>query len=189
MKTEIPYRFGAPSSDGRDAQYRYPDVWSIETTTGPSRLVAAPSARHVDCLIELSREVAEPFGILLVMLIPRLGSRPGRYQSPRPTTREETEAFLRKHAAFFEFDGRAHIWVMSLPDKATLIYDNHDVLYAYGPIDKFTKVLERRGLTFGDVRYPVPHTHRYNPECDSGEEMVMKEWEWKWFPLQPNDDP
>jgi hypothetical protein len=132
MKIDAPYRFGVPSPEGQHVPYCYPDVWSIEATSGPSRLVAAPSARHVDCLIDLSREVAEPFGTLVVMLIPRCGSAPGRYQSPTPTTREETEAFLRRHEAFFESDGRAHVWLMSLPDKAKLIYDNHNVLRVAG---------------------------------------------------------
>src|SRR5262245_23861480 len=182
---ERTFRFGALSPDGTGSPHRYGDVWELERTTGPPRLVVAPSGSHLDCMIDLSRELREPFGILFVLVVSRCGNAPGRYQSPEPTSREETETFLRQHADFFQSDGRSHLWLMSLPDGATIVYDNHDVLYAYGPLDAYVRVLERRGLRRGQVCFPVPHTHCYNPHHDAGEQAVLATWAWKHFPLAP----
>jgi hypothetical protein len=161
----------------------YQDQWSQEKTTGPDRIVVAPrGGRHVDVLLELARCLREPFGILYVLLLSRTGVHsPGRYQSPVPTTREETEAFVG--------DGRHHLWLMSLPDKATLVYDNHDLLYAYGPLGPFKSALSALGFSEGAVGIPAPHQHSWNEEYDSTENEVMDYWDWKHFPLQPDDDP
>ena len=86
-----------------------------------------------------------------------------------------------------ERDGRHHIWVMSLPAKSTLVYDNHNVIYAYGPIADFQTGLEVAGLKGGEVRLPVPHHHRYNAEFDDVERGILKHWDWRVFPLQPGD--
>jgi hypothetical protein len=182
------FRLGTIGADGSESQHRYGDLWDIEQTTGPSRLVVAPSGNHLDCMIELSRQLQEPFGILFVLLVSRCGNAPGRYQSPEPTSREDTEYFLRRYAEFFQNDGRSHLWLMSLPDEATIVYDNHDVLYAYGPIDSYVRVLERRGLRRAPVRFPVPHTHCYNEPYDPIEEAVLGAWNWRHFPLAPDDE-
>ena len=169
----------------------YQDRWSLEKTTGPERLAVAPRGRrHIDVLLELAGCLQEPFGILYVLLLSRTGAHsPGRYQSPFPTTREETEAFARRFTNYFEGDGRHHLWLMSLPDQATLVYDNHDLVYAYGPLDRFKSVLTRLGFSEGAVAIPVPHQHSWNQEYDSTEDEVMEYWGWKRFPLQADDDP
>lgn len=186
---ETAYRFGAHGPDGNQFPYRYTNIWDIEQTTGPSRLVVAPLGNHVDCMLELSRELQEPFGILFVLLVSRCGNAPGRYQSPEPITREDTEHFVRGYADFFQNDGRSHLWLMSLPDQASIVYDNHEVLYAYGPIDAYVQVLNKRGLQRGTVQFPSPHTHCYNQLYDPMEEAMLKVWNWRHFPLAPDDDP
>jgi hypothetical protein len=171
------------SLNGPDA-FIYPNIWAQGKTTGPDRLIIAPSAGHVELLLELSRVLPEPFGILYVLTLPRI-SKEGRYQSPAPTDRAETEAFFRDYREFFEGDGRHHVWIMSLPAKATLIYDHHNVIYAYGPLDKYKQVLAAKGLKEEpDVCFPVPHEHNFNACYDSWEEKILAHWAWKHFPLK-----
>ncbi|HEY0604736.1 MAG TPA: hypothetical protein VGD58_17590 [Herpetosiphonaceae bacterium] len=98
-----------------DLPYIYPNIWEIEQTTGPQRLVIAPAAGHVDLLIELARLLPEPFGVLYILAVPRGGSEPGRYQNAQPCDRDDLEAFLRRFETFFESDARHHLWLFSLP--------------------------------------------------------------------------
>lgn len=60
------------------------------------------------------------------------------------------EGFLREFRAYFESDGRHHIWVSSLQASAlqasaTLVYDQHDVIYAYGPLESLQGYCRVRG--------------------------------------------
>ena len=170
--------------------YQYPGLWDMEPTTGPSRMVLAPAAGHVDLLLDLSRRLDEPFGVLYVLLLSRLGvAEPGRYQGPVPLDRAVMESFLEEFRDFFEGDGRHHVWVTSLNDQSTLVYDNHNVIYAYGPLDRYEQVVRAHGLSRAPVRFPVPHMHSYLPEFDQEEARVLRHWEWTQFPLQPDDDP
>ena len=168
--------------------YAHPNVWSNEKTTGPDRLVVAPSSGHVELMVELSRALPEPFGILYVLLISRLDNEPGRYQCPAPCGRSEMEAFLKEFEAYFESDGRHHVWVMSLPAAATLVYDQHNVIYAYGPLERYEKVLRKAGLKEGAVNFPAPHAHNYNPQYDEQERRVLNYWDWRKTPLLEGDD-
>lgn len=184
-----PFKFGT-LQDEVPVPYRYPDVYDDWPTTVGSRWAIGPSSRHIDLMIELSRELPEPFGMLYVLMVPRRGVRPaGRYQSPVPLERAVMESFLRQFEAFFENDGRHHVWITSLPRHDTLVYDNHNVIYAYGPLDGYEAVLRRRSLTRGRLQFPVPHTHHYHAQFDAAEEEVMARWEWKRFDLAPEDEP
>ena len=98
------------------------------------------------------------------------------------------EQFVREFAPYLEGDGRHHFWITSLPEHSTLVYDQHNVIFAYGPIDRFRRLLESRGFTRGEVRFPVPHMHCYNAPMDAEEERILAWWEWKHFPLQADDE-
>jgi len=177
------YKFGA--LDG--VAHIWPDVWSVEKTTGPKRLVAAPSSGHVDLLIELSRVLPEPFGILYVLMTPRMGHQCGRYQCPEPIDRATVGSFLHQFEEYFENDGRHHVWLTSLPREDTIVYDNHNVIYAYGPLRKYRKIIKARGLKKGSTRFPVPHVHCYNDCYDADEDRVMSYWEWRWSALADDE--
>jgi hypothetical protein len=189
QRIEGTLKFAATDAAGSESWYPYDDRWSLQRTT-PERLVIAPArGRHVDLLLDLARCVREPFGILYVLVVPRTGEHAdGRYQSPHPTTLAATEAFVQRFRGYFEGDGRHHLWLMSLPDAATLVYDNHDVIYAYGPLARYRAVLANRGFRESPVQIPDPHQHRYNQEFDGTERALIEYWGWRHFPLQPGDD-
>lgn len=182
------YKFGKLISPGEQVEYRYEDSWSIEKTKGPDRLVIAPASGQVGVLLDLMQQLPEPFGLLYVLVVSRCDHALGRYQSPHPTNRKETVQFLETYHDYLEGDGRHHIWVMSLPANSTLVYDRHNVIYAYGPLADFQTKLETRGMIQSDVRFPDPHCHLYNQEFDEAESRLIKHWDWKYFPLQPSDE-
>jgi len=186
-----PSKFAAMAPNGEEAPYPYQDRWRLEKTTGPDRLVVAPRRHgHVNALLDMAKTLREPFGILYVLLLPRTDSHaPGRYQSPSPTDWADTEAFVTRFRDYFEGDGRHGLWLMSLPDSATLVYDQHDLIYAYGPLDQYRDVLSQRGFEEGAAAIPAPHQHRYNAEFDASEQELMAYWDWRHFPLKAGDDP
>src|SRR5947208_3394735 len=91
--TPIRPKFGVPPSpQDKDIfeprPFHYPNLFDVQEIKGPQRIVLAPAARHIDLLLALLAELAEPFGILYVLLLSRLGkAEPGRYQSPQPVGR------------------------------------------------------------------------------------------------------
>jgi hypothetical protein len=176
--------------DGFEYQvHRYPDLFDVEKTTRPERLVIAPAEEHVELMLKLSEKMPGPFGILYVLLLSRKGAaRPGRYQSPELVDRGTMAWFMREFANYFEGDARHHVWIASPNDGSTLVYDQHNVIYAYGPVDEFRAVVEGAGLTRGPVQFPVPHVHAYNSQMDSEEERLLIWWEWRWSSLREGDE-
>jgi hypothetical protein len=169
--------------EGEALPFEYPEVYSVQSLGETERLAIAVRDRQVALLIELLEVLPEPFGMLYVLLESHRGYQPARYQSPEPTGRAETAAFLRAFSDYFERDGRHHLWLMSLPGQSTLVYDRHNVIYAYGPIDAFRSVLTARGLKEGKIPFPTPHVHRSHRDFDEGEEGVMTYCGWMAFAL------
>lgn len=184
----LPYKFGHLDASGNEAPYHYNNCWAIEKTTGPSRLVIGPTSGQVGLITKLARAMPEPFGILYVLLVPRGEGESGRYQSPAPVSFADMERFLWQFQDLVEKDARQHVWIAST-DNSALVYDNHNVIYAYGPLEKFEGILASSGLTrCDDIKFPVPHMHKYNFEFDEQAESVLKYWKWLHFPLQESDD-
>jgi len=184
---------GNPSKLGSlvDADFvphRYANSWDVQKTRGPERLVIGPESNQVELMLDLAQALAEPFGILYLLLISRRGREPARYQSPYPCERAEVESFFRSFKEFFEFDGRHHVWLISLPDSSTIVYDQHNVIYAYGPRQQFQDVLRKQGFRRGSVIFPAPHSHHYNSEFDDEEERLLAYWHWQQSPLQESDN-
>ncbi|HEY7086520.1 MAG TPA: hypothetical protein VH518_00445 [Tepidisphaeraceae bacterium] len=155
----IPAKFCHLES-GEHVPHDYGNLY-FEQPCGPStRLVIGPAARHVELLTELAAELGgNPWYVLYLLLVPRLGNRPpGRYQSPPFQTHRELSAFLASFRSFFEGDGRHHVWVGSAANDGLLVYDQHNVIFAYGPLERYKEILRAR--TFGQSQFwfPVPHS-------------------------------
>jgi hypothetical protein len=178
------FSLGAEAPEPYDA----PHVFERIRTKGVERLIIAPRGDHIDLMMDLGRVLPEPFGILYVLVVSRSDRPPARYQSASPSSRDEMETFLSEFREFFEGDGRHHLWVTSLESNATLVYDRHELIYAYGPLDAFEQVLRSRGLGAGHVPPPQTHQHSYNAKYDKEEDRIMKYWSWIPFPLQPSDE-
>jgi hypothetical protein len=191
MRATPAIKFGVPSEAGELADaVVYCDCWMRETTsTGTDRLVIAPKGRHVDLIIKLLNRMQGPFGILYVLVVPRGDHEKGRYQSKSPCDKQKLVEFLSDFRDYFEQDGRHHVWVSGLGDRSQLVYDNHNVILAYGPLEAFEGVLANVGFRKGQVSTPGPHIHFYNEQFDEDERRIFNEYQWKWFPLQELDEP
>jgi hypothetical protein len=181
------YKFGWVPGD--ECSYDYGDIFAIEKTSGPYRLVIAPSAHHISVMTDLIKIMPEPFGILYVLTVPRGGEDAGRYQAVNLLSRTEVEGFLYTFQEFFEGDARHHIWIVSASSSDVLVYDKHNVIYAYGRLPEFETVVLNRGLTKAEfVRCPSPHIHNYYEAFDQSELAVLRYWDWKQSPLKDSDE-
>ena len=175
---------------GEHIPHDYGNVY-FEQPCGPSkRLVIGPSSNHIELMTELSAELSGcPWFVLYILLVPRQGNREaGRYQSQPFDTHAELSTFLSSFRSYFEGDGRHHVWVGSAANDGLLVYDQHNVIFGYGLLDRFKSLLRSRGFRERDFWFPAPHAHSYAPENDVEEERLMAEVEWKQFPLQPGDE-
>ncbi len=128
------------------------------------------------------------WGVLYVLVQPRgSGHQPGRYESELFATHAELVEFLSEFEDFFESDGRHHIWVADPEGSGQLVYDQHNVIFAYGAIERFREELIKRGYREEDFWFPSPHFHAYWPENDAINRRLLTEWEWKYFPLAEDD--
>ena len=168
---------------------RYSNVYCLESTTVAPRLVVGPAENHIELLLSLAQLWREQLGVLYVLLVPRLGKRePGRYQSPGPLDFEQVVAFCRRFREFFEGDGRHHVWIASASGPGLLVYDQHDWIYAYGDLPAYVQLLKSQGFVEGEIKPPSPHAHSYNESFDRSEDELMSYWQWKYFPLQDQDE-
>ena len=174
-----------------DGPHRYPNVWARQSFDWGERLIIAPSGGHVGLMLSLASLLSEPLGVLWVLVLSRRSEHePGRYQSPI-LDRTQLLEFLGTFGSFIENDARHHLWIVSIEAGERLIYDNHNVIYAYGRLDEFEAVLAEAGLTrVEDVRFPDPHAHHYHAEYDAEEVRIMDWWDWARSPLvEEHDNP
>ena len=184
-----PYKFGYFSGPDVDLPFKYSDVWSLEKTSGQDRLVIAASESQIDLMVELCNLMPEPYFVLYVLVVPRSDKAPGRYQSPNPLSIAALSAFVSRFREYFECDGRHALWIGAPDHSFLLVYDRHNVIYAYGPLDVFEKVLRVRGMTeVTNVVLPSPHAHQYNSEFDADEASVLAYMPWLFSPLREDDD-
>lgn len=178
-------KLGVPDPPNDDVRHTYGDVFEVDE----GRLVIAPSGNHTALLFELAGcWELKSFGLLYVLLVSRTGREVGRYQSPDPLTSEELRSFLTEFGSFLEEDGRHAFWIGSVAGEGTLVYDQHNVIIAYGPIRGYRNVLERRGFVEENVSYPSPHVHRYHADLDATEERLLTTFDWLHTPLRDGDD-
>lgn len=186
---DIHLKFGTLTNDGH-TRHDYGNVWSLDEHATWSRLVIGPSGGHIDLLLALAKALPPPYVLLWVLKLPCTDRTPGRYESPAFESYDELATLLRRYRDYFEHDGCHHLWVFSPYAGTQLIYDNHEVIYAYGEPHPLIEVLSDAGFTQGSVEIPSPHFHGYNPANADTEDAFFSECDWKHFPLvDEHDDP
>jgi hypothetical protein len=181
-------KFIGPDLDS-STEFTHPNLWSREEHPGWSRLRIGARERKIPLILDLCRGFQGPFGILYVLLASRLGRDAGRYQSPEPVGYDDLELFLYTFQEFLEQDGRHHLWVMSTSGEGQFVFDNHNILYAYGDLAQYQASLQAAGFREGSIKIPAPHAHHYHAEFDRAEDEIMEYWDWIRYPLGPGDDP
>ena len=73
-------------------------------------------------------------------------------------------------------------------DRATIVWDRHDLIYGYGSIDDFAQTLSRLGFRPGKPEVPGPHEHHYHRVCDEQARALLASRHWSYTPLSPEDE-
>ena len=183
--------FHRPGS--RWVSHSHAPVFAIEpTSAGTDRLVAALPAREACAVFAALAELIEPPVLMLYVLhTPRGEAEAGRYQSP-PLDRAWTRYLLKRFRAYLTADSRYDLWIRSEADKdsqdgATLVWDRHNLLYAYGPLDRFAAALTARGFKPGRPSMDFTHMHHFRPRFDRDATAWLEAFDWTRTPLREVD--
>ncbi|BCD88105.1 hypothetical protein PSm6_45120 [Pseudomonas solani] len=173
--------------DGEWAPYRHPAVFSLPDAEAHQRVVVGVPGSDPEVILRLARCLEEPLLLLHILHTVRGEAEPARYQSPELSC-SEVEAFIREFRPFLANDSRFDLWVHSPSQQATLAWDRHDMLYAYGPLDDYVNALRELGFTEGEPQLPVPHAHNYHAAFDGMSREVVEWCDWWKSPLRPEDE-
>ena len=87
-------------------------------------------------------------------------------------SRAEVDALFAHFGDFWDSDGRHNVWVRS-SDDGMLVYDRHNLIYAYGPLPRFESALRKLGYTTtASVTLNFVHQHSYHQEFDDLERQL-----------------
>ena len=180
------YRLGWLDGD-ETREFRHDGTFRREHPAGLDRLRICPQRDHLSLMWKLARALPGPLTILYVLHTSRCDNALGRYQSP-PLRFDDVNGFLAEFCEFLSNDGRHDLWVHSDAGDATLVWDRHNIIWAYGPLDLISEILRDQGLESGDgVELPCPHVHLYHHEYDDAEVKVLGNFRWTSSPLAPSD--
>jgi len=174
-------------TDIDDAPVNYGNVYERENVQGQDRLLLAPENSCVTLMRELVASLGGPVYLLLILVVPRSQRKPGRYQS-RLFSLEEADTFLREFGEFLDRDARQHLWIGTPDRSGLLVWDNHQIVFAYGDLARFVSIAQSMGLVPGKIAIPSPHRHNYHSEFDGDEAEIFNRHEWHWSPLQDGEE-
>lgn len=157
-------------------------VFDREIQKGLERIAVAPREAHVKYLTLLVSALGGPFRFVYYLLSESADYPSGYYSVVRDLSRIELEKLLEDFSAFFENDGRHTLWIASPNEKATLILDEHNLIYGYGPLDLWESKLSASDLRRGSVTIPFPHTHHRHDGLESELDRLMKREIWSMRP-------
>lgn len=168
--------------------FTHPNTWAREDAKGVPRLRVAAACHQVALIELLMEQMSTPFYLLYVLVVSRTGTDPARFQLQGVQSEEQVREFLHMSRDAFERDARHSLWIKSAEGPDLLVYDRHNLLYLYGPLDAFEEVLQRAGLQQRDkITLPDPHGHHYWPDYDGFEQSIVASGNWNETPLRPQD--
>jgi hypothetical protein len=166
--------------------FEYGNVFAREEVGGRPRLRVGLDEAQDAAVGTLARTLRGPFHLLYVLHTTRTGAELGRYESPELTS-ADVESFLSEFGRFLCEDSRHDLWVRSHDDDATVVFDRHNLIFAYGPLEQFERELQSSGAREGQPAVLGAHVHHYHPDWDDAERRVLRRFEWRITPLRPSD--
>lgn len=181
------YRLGH-MVEGRELEHSHPRVLLMPSPEAPyQRILASVPGSDPDVLLRLVSRLEAPL-VLLYVLHTSLGeAEPGRYQSPELSF-QEVEGFFAEFRPFLSADARFDLWIYAPRQRATLVWDRHNLLYAYGPLECFAVELQSLGFEPGEPEVPAPHAHHYHAALDPLARQLIERFDWRFSPLRLEDE-
>jgi len=168
-------------------EHSHPRIFQCgNSSSGASRVeTCSPSG---DSLIfqRLAQCLEPPYFLLYILHTPRGEAEAGRYQSPKLSA-DQFRDFIDKFGAFLAADSRFDIWAYSPAANATVAWDRHNLLFAYGPQESFITTLRALGFGDGKPEVAIPHQHHYRKEMDGQASQLLAAYDWAYSPLREED--
>ncbi len=177
----------AKFENNNEEPFSHAAVYSMQTlSSGVDRIVAGAPNGEYRTFSDLTFALTAPYFLLYVLHTPRGEGDPGRYQSPALSEVEVLE-FLKEFSDFLGGDARFDIWSHSPNSGGTVVWERHNLIYAYGPLNEYEQILINLGYDKGKADSNFPHCHYYRDEFDEVAKNLLNYMEWSKAPLQPED--
>ena len=174
--------------EGQDSEHSHPAVFRMPVPGVQNpRIVATVPGSDPEVPLRLARCLEQPMFLLYVLHTSRGEAELGRYQSPELSF-EEVEDFVREFRPFLMADARFDLWIYSPGQQATLVWDRHNLLYAYGPLERYASELGSLGFEPGEPSVPAPHVHYYHADLDPLARQLISRFHWTHSPLRAEDE-
>ncbi|HET7552556.1 MAG TPA: hypothetical protein VFK04_14795 [Gemmatimonadaceae bacterium] len=159
--------------------------------TGVERLRIGLRGGHSVVLRVLGAALAPPYRLLYLLHTTGIGAPLGRYESP-DLDGPDIESFSHRFGRFLAEDARHDVWLHSMTDEGgTLVLDRFNMVYAFGPLEKFERILDGGGIQavaeWAAPQVPYPHALHYHREWDAAEREILEAFEWQRTPLHSED--
>jgi hypothetical protein len=180
------YKLGSLQS-GTWLEHRHPAVFLLPEAGGDAqRLVAGVPGGDPAVFAALVSLLAPPYHLLYVLHTPRGEGDAGRYQSP-PIGKDQLKAFLSEFGQFLACDARFDLWAYSPQEQATVVWDRHNRIFAYGPIARFERALLDMDFAPGSSEIGFAHEHHYHAELDGQAAQLLRAFDWQFSVLHEED--
>ncbi len=161
----------------------------IAVDTPYPKVLFATDDGYINLIRECLEIMPEPFNVMYLLIRSMNNIEGGRYCTDKPMSLTELNAFLDKFGEFLEGCGRHHIWFISDDPDTFLVYDHHNMIFAYGQQESFLNLLRSKNYKEHEPTIPFPHYHGFNDTFGLDERDVLASREWVRYDLEPDDDP
>lgn len=173
--------------DGEWKAHSHPQAFDIDPSSERSRIIAGVPAGDPAVVAHMAECLKGPFYLLYVLHTPRGEGSAGRYQSSLLSL-ADIKQFLVRFNSFLSSDARYDLWLHSPGEDATIVWDRHNRLFAYGPLESFSTKLASLGYSLGQIDVPSPHQHHYRAEFDEDARALLMALDWTFSSLRPEDE-
>lgn len=159
-------------------------------TAERSRLVISAASESLFIISKLISLVGDRFRVTYVREHQEGEVEQGRYLLRHSFEYREAIEFLYTHQEFLLCDGRHHLWIMNETQKSGIVYDQHDLIYYYGPqLRAIAFLLYREFLPTRSLSHSnFPHGHGFRSTFDEEEAEIVSQPGTYWSPLVEDID-
>lgn len=169
--------------DGENVAHLFPNQFFAET----DRLIIGTCDSRTELILDLVEPLAEKFVLGYEVRIERGISPLGTYRSD-PLTFGDLKSVAAEFRKLFEQDARHHTFVFPQETVAMVVYDEHDLVFAYGDLADYRKRLLEKGFEESYFELPFPHIHSYLDEMDEVESRLLNSRKWTFTAMEGSHD-
>lgn len=148
-----------------------------QNISGVKRILISTAQDPLELMSRLLEFYASPYRFSYFIVSSTDGTQASKYELSNLTA-EELKAILNQFSEFFRTDARHHLWIHAT-GGGTLIYDEHDWIYAYGSQAEIANFLTQQGFEEKQPEIPFPHLHNEPRENDLRMQELLAAFDWK----------